>query len=202
MSHIRYGTCMKPLTRHYAADARLGRCAFDCTFTTERRYGSVDLVQLDSQFGEAFALVGDDCLVGLGFASLHDNGSRVSDWINKKFGSRIREQPITTVPWLVAGLRGEGRIKMLARGTEFQLAVWQALLEIEPGTCVSYSDIGARLGRHNAERAIGGAIGSNPISWFIPCHRVIRKDGSLGGYAWGLSVKEDMLDVERAARSR
>ena len=197
---------MKPLTRHYAADARLGRCAFDCAFTTERRYGSVDLVQLDSQFGDAFALVSGDRLVGLGFASLHGNGPRVSDWIKKHFGSRIREQPITTVPWLVAGLRGEGRIKMLARGTEFQLGVWQALLDIEPGTCVSYSDIGASLGRHNAERtlgrAIGGAIGSNPISWFIPCHRVIRKDGTLGGYAWGLSVKEDMLDVERAARSR
>jgi AraC family transcriptional regulator, regulatory protein of adaptative response / methylated-DNA-[protein]-cysteine methyltransferase len=79
-------------------------------------------------------------------------------------------------------------------GTSFQCEVWQALLKIPSGTVTTYSDIANAIGRPKAVRAVANAVGANPIAWLIPCHRVIRRDGSLGGYRWGISRKQAMLD--------
>jgi AraC family transcriptional regulator of adaptative response/methylated-DNA-[protein]-cysteine methyltransferase len=81
-------------------------------------------------------------------------------------------------------------------GTEFQLKVWNALLKIPQGKLTSYHFIAEYIGNSNANRAVGTAVGANPVSYFIPCHRVIRTDGSLGGYRWGLNIKEQLLIVE------
>lgn len=81
-------------------------------------------------------------------------------------------------------------------GTVFQQSVWDALRQIPFGTTCSYSDIARRIGKPNAVRAVGSAIGANPIAWLIPCHRVLRSDGSLGGYRWGLERKQKMLEWE------
>jgi O-6-methylguanine DNA methyltransferase len=81
-------------------------------------------------------------------------------------------------------------------GTHFQRQVWQALLAIPSGTVTTYSDIANAIGRPKSVRAVANAVGANPIAWLIPCHRVIRRDGSLGGYRWGLPRKQAMLAWE------
>ena len=82
------------------------------------------------------------------------------------------------------------------KGTNFQLKVWDALLRIPDGTVTTYGDLAARIGDPNASRAVGTAVGSNPVSWIIPCHRVIRSTGEFGGYAWGIDRKRVMLALE------
>lgn len=82
------------------------------------------------------------------------------------------------------------------RSTEFQQQVWQALLTIPPGQTRSYRQIAEQIGRPNAVRAVGTACGSNPISILIPCHRVIRSDGSYQGYHWGIEMKTRLLAAE------
>lgn len=82
-------------------------------------------------------------------------------------------------------------------GTEFQRMTWNALQQIPRGETVTYTEIAARIGRPKAVRAVGSAIGANPIAYLIPCHRVIRNDGTLGGFRWGLECKKKMLAWEK-----
>lgn len=82
-------------------------------------------------------------------------------------------------------------------GTPFQIEVWRALMTIDYGTTCSYKNIAESIHRPNATRAVGSAIGKNPVSYFIPCHRVIHSDGTLGGYLWGLSIKQNILNIEQ-----
>lgn len=84
------------------------------------------------------------------------------------------------------------------RGTNFQVKVWQALLEVPEGQTVSYGELGIRVGKSHAARAVGQAVGRNSIAWLIPCHRVLRASGALGGYRWGASRKRAMLAWEEA----
>ncbi len=88
------------------------------------------------------------------------------------------------------------KIPLFVRGTPFQVQVWRALLQIPAGCLATYSDVAKKIGRPKAFRAVASAIGDNPISWLIPCHRVIRKGGYLGGYRWGLPRKKVMLGWE------
>lgn len=82
------------------------------------------------------------------------------------------------------------------RGTPFQNAVWDALCEIPAGETRSYAQIAARIGKAGAVRAVGLANGANPIAVLIPCHRVVRTGGELGGYAYGLAIKRALLESE------
>ncbi len=84
------------------------------------------------------------------------------------------------------------------RGTEFQQRVWQALRQIPPGSTASYTEIAQQLGMPRAARAVAGACAANAIAVAIPCHRVIRSDGGLSGYRWGVDRKRALLDAERA----
>ena len=83
------------------------------------------------------------------------------------------------------------------RGTPFQIAVWSELQRIPPGTTITYSDLASRVGRPTATRAVASACGANTIAVLIPCHRVVRSNGELGGYRWGLDRKRILLDRER-----
>ena len=89
-------------------------------------------------------------------------------------------------------------------GTPFQRAVWHELLGLERGATCSYGDIAKRLGRPSAGRAVGAAVGRNPVSIIVPCHRVVGSDGALTGYAGGLQRKTALLQLEssRAAGTR
>jgi AraC family transcriptional regulator, regulatory protein of adaptative response / methylated-DNA-[protein]-cysteine methyltransferase len=84
------------------------------------------------------------------------------------------------------------------QGTDFQKAVWGALREIPSGSTVTYSELADRIGRPTSVRAVAAACGANPIAVIVPCHRVIGKDGSLTGYAWGIEKKRLLLEREAA----
>lgn len=83
-------------------------------------------------------------------------------------------------------------------GTPFQKLVWQATMQIPAGKTVSYQQLAAKIGHPKAFRAVANALGKNKIAYFIPCHRVIRKNGELGGYYWGIDVKKKLLQAEGA----
>lgn len=84
-------------------------------------------------------------------------------------------------------------------GTPFQQQVWNRLLAIPTGEVTTYQELANDIGRPKAVRAVANAVGANPIAWLIPCHRVIRSDGGLGGYRWGVERKRAMLDWEQKA---
>lgn len=81
-------------------------------------------------------------------------------------------------------------------GTDFQCEVWRALLTIPHGAVISYSELATKVGKPKAVRAVASAVGANTIAWLIPCHRVIRRNGDLGGYRWGLARKRALLALE------
>ena len=87
-------------------------------------------------------------------------------------------------------------LRIVVRGSRFQVRVWRALLELPPGTVTHYGALARRIDRPGAARAVGTAVAANPVAWLIPCHRVLRADGSLGGYRWDPSRKQVMLDWE------
>jgi AraC family transcriptional regulator of adaptative response/methylated-DNA-[protein]-cysteine methyltransferase len=91
-------------------------------------------------------------------------------------------------------------LKLQLSGTNFQIKVWNALLSIPEGHVTSYSDVARRVGRPKAARAVANAVGRNPIAYLIPCHRVLRSSGEIGGYRWGTARKRAMLTREMVAR--
>lgn len=116
-----------------------------------------------------------------GAALVHDD-EVASDAVARIFGAARRS--------------GTAPLTIHLRGTNFQLKVWQALLAIPPGAVESYAAVAAAIGSPAATRAVGTAVGANPLAFVIPCHRVLRADGSLGGYRWGLTRKRAMLAWE------
>ncbi len=96
------------------------------------------------------------------------------------------------------GLGASGPPTLLLQGTNFQLKVWKALLEIAPGEVTSYGALARSIGAPSASRAVGAAVGANSIAFLIPCHRVIRGSGALGGYRWGTERKQAILAWEGA----
>ena len=129
--------------------------------------------------------------------------NEVEAWAKKQFKDYTFEDNSAVIaPYLEqleAYFKGEVREFILpihVEGTPFQLAVWNALKELPYGTTVSYSEIAERIGQPNAVRAVGAAIGANPILAIIPCHRVIGKNGKMTGYRGGLPMKEFLLQLE------
>jgi AraC family transcriptional regulator of adaptative response/methylated-DNA-[protein]-cysteine methyltransferase len=121
--------------------------------------------------------------------------------------SRLVEDPAATRPYAAAAFDGvqpaSAPLRVLAKGTPFQIQVWRALMQVPPGVTVTYGDLAGELGRRpGAARAIGSACGENRIAVLIPCHRVIRDTGALGGYRWGLERKQALLAWETARRLR
>jgi AraC family transcriptional regulator of adaptative response/methylated-DNA-[protein]-cysteine methyltransferase len=89
-------------------------------------------------------------------------------------------------------------LKIWLRGSPFQLRIWEALLSLPPGVHCTYGQLASLTGNAGASRATGTAIGRNPVSWLIPCHRVINSIGTLGGYRWGINTKQAMIGYEAA----
>ncbi len=128
------------------------------------------------------------------------------EWAKKRFpGSLFVEDDEKLEPYVVEitqyleGKRKTFTVPFEYVGTQFQLAVWQALCEIPYGQTKSYSDIANDLNKPAAVRAVGAAIGANPVLITVPCHRVIGKNGSLTGYRGGLEMKTLLLDLEKRA---
>ena len=102
---------------------------------------------------------------------------------------------------IISGVEQNETIPLHVRGTDFQLNVWNELLKIPSGKLSTYKTIAENIGNPKANRAVGTAVGQNPVSYLIPCHRVVRTDGGLGGYHWGIEVKKKMLGMEKACIS-
>jgi AraC family transcriptional regulator of adaptative response/methylated-DNA-[protein]-cysteine methyltransferase len=120
-----------------------------------------------------------------------------SQWSNAEF----EEQPAGAQSWLdkVFENRDRAPIKLWLRGSPFQLKVWQALMAIPDGMHSTYGHLANHIGHPGAARTVGTAIGSNPVAWIIPCHRVIRKVGETGGYRWGELTKKALIGYEVAS---
>ncbi|WP_440027548.1 methylated-DNA--[protein]-cysteine S-methyltransferase [Chromobacterium amazonense] len=98
--------------------------------------------------------------------------------------------------------RSGAPLALRVQGSNFQIQVWRALLSVPYGGLISYGQLAARMGQPSAARAVGSAVGANPVAWLIPCHRVIRSEGALGQYRWGEERKLDLIAWESARLSR
>lgn len=159
-----------------------------------------------SPFGECLLAVSDRGVCGLSFASLGNRAELLDDLHRRWRRAIIVEDPDGTAVWMerifpLAGRDpGAAPLPLLLNGTNFQIKVWEALLQIPSGEVVTYGDLARSIGAPGASRAVGQAVGANPIAYIIPCHRVIRKLGVLGGYRWGTVRKRAILGWEMAGR--
>jgi AraC family transcriptional regulator of adaptative response/methylated-DNA-[protein]-cysteine methyltransferase len=151
----------------------------------------------DSPFGRVLAMGTDRGLCGMAFSEETGDDPAFADMCARWPEASYTEDPDTIRGW-VDGAFGNGGAKLHLIGAPFQVKVWEALLEIPSGHVTTYSEIASAIGNPRAVRAVGTAVGRNPISWLIPCHRALRKSGGLGGYHWGLPVKRAMLAWESA----
>ncbi|NJN84823.1 MAG: methylated-DNA--[protein]-cysteine S-methyltransferase [Caldilineaceae bacterium] len=110
-------------------------------------------------------------------------------------------QPLIDQIFPVDSRSGAAKMRLLLQGTNFQIKVWEALLQIPAGGAATYADIAHQIGNPKAARAVGGAVGANEIAYLIPCHRVIRSSGVLDNYRWGTTRKKALFGWEAAHRS-
>lgn len=158
----------------------------------------------DSPFGEALLLVTERGLAGLAFINEDEGqtrGEALADMMARWPRARYEENPAQTEPHLrrifnPREWRPEQPVRLVLIGTDFEVRVWETLMKIPMGCAVSYADIARHLGQPTASRAVGSAVGRNPISFVVPCHRVLRGDGNLGGYHWGLTRKRALIGWE------
>ena len=152
----------------------------------------------DTQFGPALAMATDKGLCGLAFAAETGPEAAMDDMRARWPEAAFTEDSAAVAPLVQDALAERGRTPLHLIGAPFQIKVWEALLTVPSGQVTTYSDIARAIGNPRAVRAVGTAVGRNPISWLIPCHRALRKTGGLGGYHWGLPVKRAMLAWESA----
>ncbi|EAQ01111.1 ADA regulatory protein [Pseudooceanicola batsensis HTCC2597] len=157
---------------------------------------------LDSPFGEALVAGTERGLSGIGFSEEIGRDAVWADLTGRWPGARFVEDAGAVAPWAEAAFGQTGAAPLHVIGAPFQIKVWEALLRIPSGEVATYGEIARRVGAPKAARAVGTAVGRNPVAWLIPCHRAIRATGGLGGYHWGLPVKRAMLAWESARAER
>jgi AraC family transcriptional regulator of adaptative response/methylated-DNA-[protein]-cysteine methyltransferase len=157
-----------------------------------------------SPFGDALIIATERGLAGLAFVDEDKAQTRaeaLADMRERWPRAGFAEAPARTAAFArqifdPAAWSPERPVRLVMIGTDFEVRVWEALLQIPMGRAVSYQDIARHLGQPTASRAVGSAVGRNPISFVVPCHRVLRGDGSLGGYHWGLTRKRALIGWE------
>jgi methylated-DNA-[protein]-cysteine S-methyltransferase len=161
--------------------------------------------RLDTPLGPVVLLAHDDALVGLEFADRIERCTALTGRLTRHLGTfatATADDPAGAATRLRAYFAGalraldEQPVEMF--GTKFERAVWTQLRRIPVGTTISYAELATRVGRPNGSRAAGQANGRNPVSLFVPCHRVVAADGTLGGYGGGLERKRRLLEHEGA----
>lgn len=154
-----------------------------------------------SPFGTAIVIATVRGLAGLAFADPGDEAAAFADmrrrWPNATYvedaqaTALLAQRVFDPTLW-----RADQPLRVVLIGTDFEVRVWEALLRIPMGRAVSYSDIACRIDRPKASRAVGAAVGRNPVSFVVPCHRALGKSGALTGYHWGITRKQAMLGWE------
>jgi len=154
----------------------------------------------DTPFSRWMIAVSDRGVCGLGFVPHDDEEKALSEMKRGFEHAEWRHDQAATeavTRRIFSPAKNENRpLQALARGTAFQIKVWEALLTVPSGAITTYSDIARRIGQPKSARAVGNAIGKNPLAYLIPCHRVIQRSGVLGGYRWGAPRKLGMLSWE------
>ena len=151
----------------------------------------------DSPFGPALVMATDKGICGMGFADEMGAEAALEDLVSRWPKATYVEDPTAIRPLVIAALGGDPTSLHLI-GAPFQIKVWEALMRVPSGHVTTYSEIAGAVGLPRAVRAVGTAVGRNPVSFLIPCHRALRRDGGLGGYHWGLPVKRAILAWEAA----
>ena len=152
----------------------------------------------DSPFGQMLAMATKRGLCGLGFVGESSKTVIFDDFKGRWPNAVYIENKVILKSLIEALVIGKGTINIHLVGAPFQIKVWEALMNIPTGFVTTYSDIAKAIDNKAAVRAVGTAVGKNPISWLIPCHRVLRKNGELGGYHWGINLKTALLARESA----
>lgn len=150
-----------------------------------------------SPFGEALVMATDRGICGLAFTAEFGRDWAMDDMRTRWPSADYIDDQTGLAPLVDAAL-GARAARLHLIGAPFQIKVWEALLHVPSGHVTSYSEIAGAVGHPAAMRAVGTAVGRNPISFLVPCHRALRKSGALGGYHWGLPVKRAMLAWESA----
>jgi AraC family transcriptional regulator of adaptative response/methylated-DNA-[protein]-cysteine methyltransferase len=155
----------------------------------------------DCPFGRALILVTNEGLAGLAFADEGKEKSALADMTSRWPEATYTENPAATASYAKRIFESERwksdqPLRIVFIGSDFEIRVWETLLRIPFGKASTYSDIAAHLGKPSAARAVGSAVGKNPISFVVPCHRVLGKSGGLCGYHWGLTRKRAILGWE------
>ncbi len=153
---------------------------------------------LGSPFGEALVMATEKGICGIAFSAEFGRDWAWEDMTARWPEAEFVEDTAFVVPWAEAAFAQKGEAALHLIGAPFQIKVWEALLRIPSGHVTTYSEIAGSIGSPRAVRAVGTAVGRNPVSWLIPCHRALRKSGALGGYHWGLPMKRAMLAYEAA----
>ena len=172
----------------------------------KRRGEGLDMIYgfHESPFGEVLILATDRGVAGLAFVDEDKNQTRaqaLADMTGRWPSASFSEEPERTSVHVArifepCAWTPERPVRLVLIGTDFEVRVWETLLRIPMGRAVSYADIARHLGKPSASRAVGSAVGRNPISFVVPCHRVLRGDGNLGGYHWGLTRKKALIGWE------
>ncbi|MEC9344390.1 MAG: bifunctional helix-turn-helix domain-containing protein/methylated-DNA--[protein]-cysteine S-methyltransferase [Pseudomonadota bacterium] len=154
-----------------------------------------------SPFGQALVMATDRGLAGMAFCDPGGERAALDDMRSRWPRARHVEDAAATAPLAERAFnperwRAEDPLRVVMIGTDFEIRVWEGLLSIPVGKATTYSDLASKVGVANAPRAVGRAVGRNPVSFVVPCHRVIGKSGALTGYHWGLTRKRAMLGWE------
>ncbi|MEJ2514014.1 MAG: methylated-DNA--[protein]-cysteine S-methyltransferase [Gammaproteobacteria bacterium] len=151
----------------------------------------------DSPFGACVAGLTPRGLCFLGFC---DDAAAPGTALARRWPRAHLERDDDSAAAAIDAAFGGHALQLSPRGTNFQVRVWRALLDLPPGETATYGQLARRIGRQGAARAVGRAVGDNPVAVLIPCHRVLRGDGSLGGYRWGTERKLAVLTWENLRR--
>jgi AraC family transcriptional regulator of adaptative response/methylated-DNA-[protein]-cysteine methyltransferase len=154
-----------------------------------------------SPFGQALVMVTDRGLAGLAFADPGSEKAALADMQGRWPRAAYVEDREATGPYASrifdpATWRPDRPLRVVMIGSDFEVRIWETLLKLPVGKATTYSDIASHIGRPTAARAVGTAVGRNPVSFVIPCHRVLGKSGSLCGYHWGLTRKRAIIGWE------
>ncbi|MER5170924.1 bifunctional helix-turn-helix domain-containing protein/methylated-DNA--[protein]-cysteine S-methyltransferase [Thioclava kandeliae] len=156
--------------------------------------------RFETHYGPVIAMGTGRGICGMAFTEVMGEALAFADLAKRWPAAQFREDPAALGNWVAAAFAQRGDVSLTLTGGAFQIKVWEALLQIPEGAVSTYQDIATAIGSPKATRAVGTAIGKNPIAALIPCHRALRKSGGLGGYHWGLTTKRVLLARE-AARS-
>lgn len=154
-----------------------------------------------SPFGLALVMITDRGLAGCAFADPGEETACFEDMARRWPNAIYVEDHAATAPYAErifdpARWTSDKPLRVVLLGTDFQVRVWQSLLKIPMGRAMTYSHVAQDIGQPTASRAVGAAIGANPISFVVPCHRALGKSGALTGYHWGITRKRAMLGWE------